>query len=102
MLPERLLGCKRVSNITGHHEGDDEDGEVLATLVTQAAIIWGADHVQLSAAPRRRVGGRWIIVYVSSTSFGTETSSFTTARNEDRHSSVTSSIDFIGRTGVAV
>jgi len=56
-----------------HQEGDDEDSGGFGTLVTRAAVFWGADHVQLSAGLWRRVGGRWIIVYVSSTCFGTET-----------------------------
>lgn len=48
-----------------------------------------AHHVQGSAPPSRRVGGRWIIVYISSTSFGTETVPLRCASNEDKHSHFT-------------
>jgi hypothetical protein len=63
------MKCK----IARHKEGVDEDGAVVATRVTPIGAIRGADHVQVRDVLWRRVGGRWIIVYVSSVSYGTET-----------------------------
>jgi hypothetical protein len=46
-------------------------------------------------------GDVWV-VHVSSTSFGTQTRTVATALNEDRYSSITPSIEFIGRSSSIV
>jgi hypothetical protein len=67
------MKCK----ITRHTEGVDEDGAVVTTLVTAIGNHQGADHVEVCSVLCRRVGGRWIIVYVSSVSFETHTGPLT-------------------------